>query len=275
MLITPPAAQPLDIAAVRQHLRVDITDDDSLISGIYLPAAVDDAQSRTCKQLVAARHVVQMSQFPLGKAFLLPVGPLIQLVSISYLDQAGIAQNLPLSDVVVDVFGNSPRLTPARGKSWPYALDNNASITITFDAGYAAPMVADATANSVAVSGWKTLAINDAVRFSNSGGALPAPFQPKTDYYIRSVVSPGVYTLSAAVGGALLDITNAGSGTHYLGQALIGNEGGEIPAPIKNWLLLNIETQYSHRGRIVNTMGKVTNNEFVDGLLTPYLVYLL
>ena len=106
------------------------------------------------------------------------------------------------------------------------------AVEVTFDAGYAAPLSADAAADWIYVPGWKTLAVNDVVRLSNRDGALPAPLKANTDYYVKAVVSADKYQLAASAGGALLDLTDAGTGDSFIGV---------IPGGLIAWLRLIID----------------------------------
>jgi hypothetical protein len=90
---------------------------------------------------------------------------------------------------------------------YPSLPDNNvADVTIT---------VANAT------DIWTTgaahgLEVGDRIQLSNSGGALPAGSAASTDYYVKTVPSTTTLTLSASDGGAILDVSGDGTGTHTL-----------------------------------------------------------
>lgn len=68
---------------------------------------------------------------------------------------------------------------------------------------------------SPAVIGWasNSLAIGTAVVLSTTGG-LPAGLTAGTTYYVRDRLTTGTITLSATPGGAAINTTSAGSGTH-------------------------------------------------------------
>lgn len=272
-----PYAPPLDVAEARLHVRQDITDDDVKL-GILMRAARDFAETETQRAIVATRFQQVLDSFPspslmgvpFGRAYSLPGhaiqlerSPLIQVVSVQYLDMGGVLQTMSASDYAIDDSGTIPRITPVFGKIWPIPLPQIGAVRVTYDAGYCAPLVADATADTVTIKGWKALAVDDAVRLSNSGGALPAPLQPDTDYYIQSVVSAGVYKLAATVGGAALDLTGIGTGTHYLGA---------VPEGLKAWMSMRIDSMYNNRGEIATTGGKFEPLPYVDRLLDPFQV---
>jgi uncharacterized phiE125 gp8 family phage protein len=273
LITTPPTALPLHIAEVRHHLREDLPENDSLITNIYFPEAIDGAMLETQKQLVAARYLYTLDCFQ--HCIRLPIAPLIQVASVQYIATDGTTQTMPSTDYTVGHAFGVATITPAYGKSWPATRWQTGAVMVSFDAGYVAPFVADAAANTVSFNGWKALVVGDAVRLSNSGGVLPAPLKAKADYYVQSVVSPGVYTLSATVGGGAVDIADAGAGLHFIGQTGLNGGNGEIPGAILSWMLLQIETRYSYRGGLINTPGSiVAKNPFIDGLLDPYRVVL-
>lgn len=59
------------------------------------------------------------------------------------------------------------------------------------------------------------LAVDQKVRLTNSGGALPAGFAKDTDYYvIAGNLAANTFQLSATKGGASVNATSDGTGTH-------------------------------------------------------------
>jgi uncharacterized phiE125 gp8 family phage protein len=266
---------PLHVSDVRQHLKQDITDDDNLIN-LYLGSAVDFAQNLTQRQLVAARYRYVLDKFPsCGAAIRIPRTPLVQVVSIEYTATDGTTQTVPAADYAIDNSFDPPRITPVSGKAWPDTLCQIGSVRVTFDAGYSAPFTVDATANSLSVPAWKPMLVGEVVRLGNSGGVLPVPLAAKTNYYIQSVISPGVYTLSASSGGAVIDLTSAGTGLNFLGQPGINGSAGELPDSIRSWLLLRCDSLYTHKGEAANVRGELVPLPWVDGLLDPYRTALI
>ena len=278
-LITPPTAEPLSLPEAKLHLRVDIADDDTLI-GALIAAARDYAEGLTRKQMVAARFRQVMDSLPgpslmgvpYGRPFSLPGhaiylqrAPVQQVVSIQYLDMGGSVQTMPAADYTVDYSSDPVRITPVFGKIWPIPLPQIGSVWVTFDAGFGAPMTADVAGGTVSVQGWKALTVGDALRLSNGGGALPAPLQPNTDYYVRSVVSPGVYTLASAPGGAAIALTAAGTGQSFVGV---------IPEGLKAWLKIRLAALYENREEVaIMNRGKIEPLPYVDRLLDNYITH--
>jgi phage gp46-like protein len=54
------------------------------------------------------------------------------------------------------------------------------------------------------------------VRLRNTGGALPAGLSPGVTYFPRDIVAGVSFKLAATSGGAAIDITGTGTGTHYV-----------------------------------------------------------
>jgi uncharacterized phiE125 gp8 family phage protein len=149
-LINPPAEEPVSLAEAKLHVRVDITDDDALITAL-ISAARQAAESLTGRQIVTARWKLVLDSFPgpslmgvpagqpfslPGHAILLPKCPVQSVVSIQYLDMASTLQTMPATDYTVDVACEPARITPIFGKIWPVSLPQIGAVAVIFDAGY-------------------------------------------------------------------------------------------------------------------------------------------
>ena len=172
-----------------------------------------------------------------------------------------VLQTVPTSTYVVDYTSDPVRITPVFGQIWPIPVPQIGAVWVIFDTGFAAPITA--TGNNVTVQGWIPLVIGNVVRFTNSGGALPTPLAAKTDYFIQSAVSVGVYTLSATYGGAVLPITTPGTGTSYLSG---------IPEGIRAWMKLRLASMYENREEL-DAGGLIMALPYVDRLLDGFRTY--
>lgn len=258
--VTAPYGEPMHLDEARLHLKSDGTEDDSLISA-GIVAVRQFAEHEANRKLIAGTYRLTFDGFP--SAICIPYGLVQEVVSVKYVDDAGALQTLDDALYQVDL-AEPVRIAPAYGHTWPSVRCGEfGAVRVEFIAGYAAPMTADATADTVTLRGWKTLAVNDPVRFSNSGGALPGGLAVNTDYYVRSVVSAGVYTLSATSGGSLLNITSAGSGAHFV---------GEVPEGIKSWMKLRLGGLDQSREDVITGVS-VAPHPFIDRLLDPYRLH--
>ncbi len=276
-ILQEPAAEPLSLAEAKLHLRVDIPDDDALISALI-------ASTRQYAETITRRAFIQqtwqyvidsfpgpmLTGVPWGKTFTLPQHAIEieksrvqQITAINFLDMSGNPQVMPAVQYVVDYSSEPCRITPVFGQIWPIPLPQIGACNVQFVAGYAAPVTF--SGNTMAVQGaWRSYAVNDAVQLSNVGGLLPAALAPNTNYFIQSVVSPGVYTLSASPSGPAISLTDAGSGTSLVGV---------VPEGIKSWMKIRMNTLYEERSDVaILERGKVEPLPYVDRLLDPYTV---
>lgn len=280
-VVTPPTAEPLSLIQAKLHSRVTQAAEDTEIAD-SITAARAACETRAQCQILAARWKLVLDAFPgpslmgvpagtsyslPGHAVVIPKGPVLQVASVKYLDMAGVQQALVAgTDYVADVSASPARLTPPYGKIWPITLPQIGAVEIQYDAGYAAPLTADAAADTITVPGWKTLAVNDTLRLSNRDGALPAPLAINTDYYVKAVVSANKYQLSLSAGGALIDITSVGTGESFIGV---------IPGGLIAWLRLAVGSLYENR-ESVTVDTRITSvelpSDFMDGLLDPFRV---
>lgn len=98
------------------------------------------------------------------------------------------------------------------------------------------------------------LAVNDIVHVTNAGGGLPAPFTANTVYFVKTVVDADNFTVSATRGGAVLDITTAGSGTQTVHNKVNAPEGrGRVWIGIDG--SANVITAASVNGANADTLG--------------------
>ncbi len=279
-LIQGPIAEPVSLAEAKLHLRVDVTDDDALISA-FIAAARDYAETITRRCFIAQSWKYVIDSFPgptligipFGQAWVYPGHAVfleksqVQYVSaIKYTDMNSNAQVMASTDYAIDYTSEPCRITPIFGRIWPITLPQIGAAEIDFVAGYAAPIVANTSTGTIAVQGaWAPSAVGDVIRLSNSGGALPTPLQPLTDYYVASVVSPGIYTLSATSGGAAIALSDTGSGNSFIGA---------VPEGIKAWMKVRIGAMYQRRAEFALTEkgSKLEPLPFVDRLLDPYTV---
>jgi uncharacterized phiE125 gp8 family phage protein len=284
-LIRDATAEPISLAEAKRHVRETTSAQDQVLM-ILAAAARQYAQQKTQCQIVAARWKYVLDSFPgpslmgvpFGRAYglppqaiLIPIGPVLQVVSVQYTAMDGTTQTLVAgTDYVVEASSDPVRITPPFGKIWPIPLPQVGAVSVTFDAGYACPLVADANADTISIPGWKTLAVNDTLRLSNrdhasdGDGAMPAGLSAYTDYYVQSVVSTDKYKLSLTAGGGAIDITGAGTGDTFVGV---------IPEGLKGWMLLSVGTMYENREAVmVDTRISVAELplEWIDGLLDPY-----
>lgn len=234
---TGPGAEPVSLVEAKLQVRADLADEDSTISAL-IPAA------RSTVEAMANRFMVTQglrSTFPYWPCRIDLRAPLRKVSSITYLDTADASQTLAAADYVIDLAELPGIVTRAYAATWPSTYEHPAAVTVDFVAGYATPFAVDVTTNTLTAVG-HPLANGDVVRGHNTGGALPAGLSVQTDYYAIGV-SGNTLQLSATEGGAAIDITDAGTGTHFIGGA-----DDSAWVAMRQAMLLLIEHWYRNRG---------------------------
>lgn len=137
ILVEPPSSV-VSLEDAKKHLQVDHTDDDSLIEGFIEAATawVDTPAGWLGRALGIQTLELITSDFlgaAEGGAIPLPYVPVLETVSISYVDRDGVKQVLPEEDYEMDIGG----VRPVYGKQWPNVRPQSDAIRIRYKAGYA------------------------------------------------------------------------------------------------------------------------------------------
>lgn len=147
-VVTPPAEEPLTLAAVKAHLRVDIDDDDALITAL-ITAAREVAETRTGRALMPQTWALNLDEFPpsirsgslerimFGDPIRLPKPPIQSVTSITYVDSLNVTHTMATTDYQVDTTCEPGRIVPAFAKSWPLNLLRPiAGVQVVYVCGY-------------------------------------------------------------------------------------------------------------------------------------------
>lgn len=154
-----PAVEPVTVAQVKTHRRIDADDSsqDSLIP-MLITTARRYAEAYTGQSFITQKWRATMDRFPgvmlpptpfAAVAAWLPTpqpstalqllhGPIQTVDAITYLDTAGATQTLSGSKWVLDASGLFPRIAPSFGNVWPDTLEQLGAVTVDFTAGYGA-----------------------------------------------------------------------------------------------------------------------------------------
>lgn len=131
VVVTPPTPS-LDLETVKGHLRVDHDDDDVLIEA-YIAAAcshIDGPRGVLGKSVW--EQTLELRQNVFCGPIRLPYGPVSDVVSVKYVDTAGIEQTL--SDTAYVLSGDS--IVLAYDQSWPSHRGDAEGVRIQYVAGY-------------------------------------------------------------------------------------------------------------------------------------------
>jgi len=243
-LNTAPASEPISRTEAKTHCRIEVTDDDGLVDTL-IAAAREHVEAFTARAIVAQSWDFKLDFFP--AVIPIPKPPLLSVSGIVYLDADGAAQTLASSVYTVDTDMVAGRIFLAYGQSWPgtYGVPN--AVTVSFIAGMAAPFTA-ATSDTCTVKG-RTFANGTKVRVLSSG-TLPTGLAAGTDYFVVSA-SGATFKLSDSLAGAAIDITDAGTDTHWISTDFTGFDS--IRAAMK----LLVSHWYENREAVV--VGTITS----------------
>lgn len=135
-LVTAPATEPWTVSELKTHLRIDISDDDTLLSGL-LTAAREYVEEAARRALITQTWRLNLGTWPEGGEILLPRPPLQSVTSIVYKDSDGNSTTWSTSAYIVDTDSEPGRVVLAYGESWPSVTLLPANpIIITYVAGY-------------------------------------------------------------------------------------------------------------------------------------------
>jgi uncharacterized phiE125 gp8 family phage protein len=135
-LITAPALEPVTLAEAKLHLRVDGTDEDTLITPLIV-AARQYAEHLTERALITQAWELVVDAFPSAE-IRLPRPPLISITSVKYDDTAGVERTLSPTTYSPDVYSEPGWLLPAHGYDWPDTWDAANAVRVRYSAGYGA-----------------------------------------------------------------------------------------------------------------------------------------
>jgi uncharacterized phiE125 gp8 family phage protein len=134
-LTTPPATEPVTLDEAKAHLRVDIADDDALITSL-ITAARARAEWHTGRAFVTQSWKLWLDGWPCNGIVEIPLPPLQSVASVTAtaLDDSAIV--LDAATYQVDTTSSPARLTLKPNASPPVALRRINAVAIAFTAGY-------------------------------------------------------------------------------------------------------------------------------------------
>jgi uncharacterized phiE125 gp8 family phage protein len=133
--VTAPATAPISLAEAKAQMKVESSDDDTIIQRL-IDAAVNfvDAQGALGKGMITQTWGQWLSPNP--STVYLSLGPVQSVSAIKYYDENGTLQTATLADF--NVFGTPNRISvsPKSGKAWPVTQMRDDAIKIEYIIGY-------------------------------------------------------------------------------------------------------------------------------------------
>lgn len=129
-----PASAVITTADLKDHLRVDVADEDALIDA-YLLAAMSLAQHYSGRAIGEQTLELALDEFPDG-AVKLECPPVTSIVSVSYLDATGTTQTMNSSNYTLDDYGDQAHwLLAAADTDWPSTYEAANAVKVRYVAG--------------------------------------------------------------------------------------------------------------------------------------------
>jgi len=148
---TGPTTEPLTLALAKAHLKVEHSEDDTMITAMIIEAR-SWCEQYTRRALIEQTVTVNLDVWPIASTFnpqtaiTLPLGKAMSVTTFTHVDSDGATQALSgPSDSPVgtdwqedlsDAYGGV--LWPPYESAWPDAREQMSAITIVFQAGYGA-----------------------------------------------------------------------------------------------------------------------------------------
>lgn len=132
-LVTAPTSEPVTTAQAKTHLRVNHSDDDTLIDSMILRARAA-VEEYTRRQLLTATYKVFLDGWP--DVIKLPKPPLQSVTHVKYYDSTNTLQTWSSANYQVDIYSYPARIVPVQGVSWPTIYSRLNPIEIQFVCGH-------------------------------------------------------------------------------------------------------------------------------------------
>lgn len=139
VLIVPPSSV-VSLPDAKKHLQVEHDDDDELILG-FIDAAtawLDTPAGWMGRALGVQTLELITTDFcsnDLGQSIQLPYLPVLEIVSVTYIDRHGVVQVMPTDRYETDIGG----VRPVFGGQWPSVRNQSDAVRIRYKSGYAKP----------------------------------------------------------------------------------------------------------------------------------------
>ena len=133
-----PTSKPVTLQEAKDHLRVDVVDDDALITA-QIEAATAWVEEYTGRQLVTATWLLTLDRFPRwDRPIILPRPPAISVTSVAYTLSDETTATVTATDYVLDNKDDLDRhrIVLKDAFTWPTDVRDYAGVRVTYTTGY-------------------------------------------------------------------------------------------------------------------------------------------
>lgn len=147
VVVTDPASEPVTTEEAKSHMRVTISDDDTLI-GDMITVARDMLENFTCRAFINTTFDYFLDEFPSprfehgrihgGRIIVPPVSTLSSVTSVKYYDTDDVQQTLAATEYIVDSVHEPGRIVEAVDKFWPLTSSRISAVEVRYISGFGA-----------------------------------------------------------------------------------------------------------------------------------------
>ena len=135
--MTTPTEEPISLAEAKRHLRVDINDDDVLITMLITAVREYVEEHILRRALISQTWDYYLDAFPAKDELVIPMPPLQSVTSISYTDENDVTTTFSATNYAVDTVSEPGRVKLKANASWPsVSLAPVNGVVTRFVAGY-------------------------------------------------------------------------------------------------------------------------------------------
>lgn len=139
-LLEGPASEPVSLADMKAHLRIDSSDEDALIGKLIVAARLTVEAASGC-ELISQRWRVALDRWPRDGIVRLPLKPIISCDAARVFTSATTSVTLSSADLYVDAFASPPRLVLTAAPPDPGRSASGIEIDLTVGFGATASSV--------------------------------------------------------------------------------------------------------------------------------------
>jgi len=137
-LLDAPATTPITLAEVKDQLRVEGSDDDTLLTRLIdVAVAYTDVKGALGQAMITQKWGQWVNSTPPQTVSLI-LGPTTGVTAVKYYDTDGVLQTDTLSNYQVTGTEFATIIGPKTGFSWPVTQDRSDAIRIEYEIGYGA-----------------------------------------------------------------------------------------------------------------------------------------
>ncbi|MCO6186692.1 head-tail connector protein [Rhizobium sp. L1K21] len=174
-LVTPPAAEPLTLADVKAHLRLDGSDEDDLLAAL-IAAARQHLEASTGLCLITQGWRLYLDRWPWNGMIEIAKGPLQLVESVTVYDGDGVGEDVSLDGHVLDAASEPARFF-LESQPLPGRALNGIEIDFLAGFGDAATDVPDALKRAMLMHVALMYELRGAVSADMQPAAVPAGYE--------------------------------------------------------------------------------------------------